>query len=86
MDRQVKLYALSTCAWCKKTKKYLEERGIPYENEDIDLLTGDVKAGVKAEVAKHNPRVSYPTLVVDDETVIVGYDEEKLEEVFGNAK
>lgn len=83
MDRQVMLYALSTCAWCKKTKKYLDEHNIPYDFEDIDLLDGEEKAKVKAEVAKHNPRLSYPTLVVDDDTVIVGYDEERLDEVFG---
>lgn len=85
MALQVKLYALSTCAWCKKTKKFLSEREIEYESNDIDLLTGDEKAEVKAEVAKHNPRLSYPTLVVDGgETVIVGYDENKLKEVFGD--
>lgn len=84
MERQIKLYALSTCAWCKKTKKYLSDRNIPYDLQDIDLLTGDEKAQVKAEVAKHNPRLSYPTLVIDDgATVIVGYDEDKLQEVFG---
>ena len=86
MERQIKLYALSTCAWCKKMKKFLSDRTIPYELEDIDLLTGDVKAEVKAEVAKHNPRLSYPTLVIDGgATVIVGYDEDKLQELFGQA-
>jgi glutaredoxin-like protein NrdH len=83
MQRQIKLYALSTCAWCKKTKKFLSDRNIPCEIEDIDLLAGDIKAQVKAEVAKHNPRLSYPTLVIDDgAVVIVGYDEEKLQEIF----
>jgi|OpeIllAssembly_1097287.scaffolds.fasta_scaffold405297_2 glutaredoxin-like protein NrdH len=85
MERQVKLYALSTCAWCRKTKKFLADRSIPHEIEDVDLLTGDVKAQARAEVAKHNPRLSYPTLVIDGgTTVIVGYDEEKMQEVFGN--
>ncbi len=37
MERQVKLYALSTCAWCKKTKKFLEERNVEYEGIDIHL-------------------------------------------------
>jgi len=85
MARQVKLYALSTCAWCRKTKKFLTDRNIEYEFDDIDLLTGDEKAEVKAEVAKHNPRLSYPTLVIDGgETVIVGYDEQRMKELFGD--
>ena len=84
MAQHVKLYALSTCAWCKRTKKFLNDQSIDYEFEDVDLLSGDEKAAVKAEVAKHNPRLSYPTLVIDGgETVIVGYDEEKMKEVFG---
>jgi glutaredoxin-like protein NrdH len=87
MEREVKMYALSTCAWCKKTKKYLNERNVQYEIEDVDLLTGDEKAAVKSAVAKHNPRISYPTIVIDGgETVIIGYDEDKLREVFGDDK
>ena len=84
MDRQVTLWALSTCAWCKKTKKYLDDLSIDYNSVDVDLLTGDEKAQVKAEVAKHNPRLSYPTLLIDEDTVIVGFDEDRLKEVFGD--
>jgi glutaredoxin-like protein NrdH len=86
MANNVHLYALSTCAWCKKTKKFLEEKKINYHCDDVDLLTGDEKAAVKTVLAKHNPRLSYPTLVIDDETVIVGYDEERLQEVFGDGQ
>ncbi len=31
MERRVKLYALSTCAWCKRIKKYLDTREIEFE-------------------------------------------------------
>jgi glutaredoxin len=84
MERRVTLYALSTCAWCKRTKKYLADKNIAYVCNDVDLLSGDEKAKVKAEVARLNPRLSYPTLVVGDDTVIVGYDEERMKEVFGD--
>ena len=85
MKRAVKLYALSTCAWCKKTKKFLNEHEVDYDFEDVDLLDGEEKAAVRAEVAKHNPRVSYPTIVINGgERVIIGYDEEKLREEFGD--
>ena len=33
------LYALSTCPWCKKTKKLLEELGVEYYFDDVDLMT-----------------------------------------------
>ena len=86
MDPKITLYALSTCAWCKRTKKFLARKGLDYVCHDVDLLSGEEKATIKKEVARYNPRLSYPTLVIegDPATVIVGYDEERLEEALGN--
>ncbi|PXF54272.1 MAG: hypothetical protein C4B59_17870, partial [Candidatus Methanogaster sp.] len=35
------------------------------------------------EMKHHNPVCSFPTLVIDDKTCIVGYNEEKIREVLG---
>ena len=37
---KVMLYALSTCVWCNKTKKLLNELGVEYDYTDVDLLGG----------------------------------------------
>ena len=34
--KKVTIYALSTCLWCRKTKKYFEENKIPFEAIDYD--------------------------------------------------
>ncbi len=34
------LYALSTCQWCHKTKTLLEELGIAFDYDYVDLLEG----------------------------------------------
>jgi len=83
MARKVKLYALSTCGFCKKAKQFLESVEILYECDDVDLLLGEEKERAREELAKLNPRRSYPTLLIDDEKVVVGFDEEKLREVLG---
>ena len=83
MARKVKLYAISTCGWCKKTKRFLDENNIEYDCDDVDLLEGEEKERVREEVAHHNPRRSYPTIVIDDEEVIVGFDADKLREALG---
>ena len=31
------LFALSTCGWCRKTKKFFTEHQIPFEFTDYDL-------------------------------------------------
>ena len=85
MEKKVTLYTLSTCAWCKKTKKLLTDLNIEYEVNDVDLCSGEDKEKIKAEVAKHNPRLSYPTVVIGEgEVVVVGYDEDRLREVLGS--
>lgn len=83
MARRVKLYAISTCGWCRKTKRFLDENNIEYDCDDVDLLEGEEKERVREEVARHNPRKSYPTIVIDDEEVIVGFDADKLKEALG---
>jgi len=37
----IMLYALSTCQWCQKTKRLLDEMGLDYYYEDVDLLSSD---------------------------------------------
>jgi glutaredoxin-like protein NrdH len=82
MPEKVKLYALSTCGWCKKTKRFLEDNNIEYDCVDVDLLEGAEREKVMQEVSRHNPKRSFPTCLVDD-TVIVGFNQEKLREVLG---
>ena len=74
----IKIYALSTCPWCKKTKKLLEDLGVEYDFTDVDLLAGDEKNEVVAIVKKWNPRSSFPTLVINDKLCIVGFEEGQI--------
>lgn len=78
--RKIKLYALSTCGWCRRTKKLLDENGVNYELVYVDLLQGEEQKKVLNEVTKWNPRLSFPTLVLDDSEAIIGYDEARIKE------
>jgi glutaredoxin-like protein NrdH len=79
----VKLYALSTCGWCKKTKELLDTNGVEYDLVYVDLLEGDEKEAVLSEVRKYNPRTSFPTVVVDDSRSVTGFKEDQLRELLG---
>lgn len=79
---EVVAYTLSTCGWCKKTKRLLKELDVKHKCIDIDLLWGNEGKKIREEFEKHNPKMSAPTLVIDDgEEVIIGFDEEKTREV-----
>jgi glutaredoxin-like protein NrdH len=79
---RVMLYALSTCVWCKKTKALLQELKVDFDYVDVDRLNAEEKSRAVEEIKKWNPPCSFPSLVVDDNYCIVGYDEAKIRERF----
>jgi len=84
----VHLYALSTCPYCRMTKKFLDEHEIAYELTEVDLLEGSPsdpdtpKGAVAAEVKRLSGGTSFPVLVVDDE-VVVGFNKSRISQVLG---
>lgn len=80
---KVMLFALSTCGWCRRTKKLLEKLGVAYDYIDVDQLIGQEKEEAREEITRWNPACSFPTLVIDEDRCIVGYREQEIREVLG---
>jgi glutaredoxin len=74
----VKLYALSTCGWCRMTRELLDSLGVEYDYIYVDLLEGPESDEVAAVVEKVNPSGSFPTIVLDKNNVIVGFKEDEI--------
>ncbi len=79
------LFALSTCGWCRKTKNLLNDLGLEYSYIDVDLLDAQAKREVVEEVARWNPSTSYPTIVINNKS-IVGFQEDKIRQAVGGGK
>lgn len=80
----VKIYTLSTCGWCKKTKALLKALDVEYEYIDVDTLTGDDYTEASEEVKKYNPFRTYPTIVIDHgKHVILGFKDDEIKEKLG---
>jgi glutaredoxin-like protein NrdH len=78
------LYALSTCIWCKKARNLLDELNIDYYYTYVDLLNTEETVQVKDNIRQWNPKCSYPTLVINDNSCIIGFDEEKIRGLIKN--
>lgn len=76
----VKLYALSTCPYCRMTKKYLDENNVDYDMVEVDLLEGEARENAIAEVRSLSGGASFPVAVVNDE-VIVGFNKRRMKEL-----
>jgi glutaredoxin-like protein NrdH len=77
---KILLYTLSTCPWCKKTKRLLNTLGVEYNYIDVDLLDHDEKKRIEDEVKKWNPVCNYPTMVINDKKCVVGFREDEIKE------
>ena len=84
----VRLYALSTCPYCRMTKKFLDEHEVSYELTEVDLLEGTPgdaatpKGAAAAEVKRLSGGTSFPVLVVDEE-VVVGFNKSRITLILG---
>jgi glutaredoxin len=77
----VKIFTLSTCGWCKKTKELLKDLDVAFEYVDVDQLSGDDYTEATEEVKKYNPHRTYPTIVIDHgKHVILGFKDKEIRE------
>lgn len=81
----IKLYTLSTCVWCKKTKKLLTDKGVSFTDVDVDLLVGEEQEKALQEIDKLVDKRSFPIIVANGQ-VIQGYNEEKILGAIGNGE
>ena len=77
------LYALSTCVWCQKTKRLLQNLGVDYHFVDVDLLNRDEREKITEEIKRWNPKIAFPTIVINGKKCVIGYDEQKIKEAVG---
>lgn len=79
----VKLYALSTCPYCMKTKQLLNQQNIAYDLIDVDLAEKEIYARAMEEVQKLTGQRSFPVILINDK-VILGFKPEEILEALRN--
>jgi glutaredoxin-like protein NrdH len=80
---KVKLYTLSTCIWCKKTKRHLKDLGVAFDYIDVDLLPLKERTIAEKEMDKWNSD-SYPLIIVDEKECIRGYEPDEINRRFSS--
>ncbi|MGA2774870.1 MAG: glutaredoxin domain-containing protein [Candidatus Omnitrophota bacterium] len=75
--KNVLIYSTPTCPWCIRTKQFLKENNVPYQ--DYDVSVNSEKAD---EMTKKSGQMGVPVLDIEG-TVIVGFDKEKIKQTLG---
>jgi glutaredoxin len=76
----VKIFALTTCPYCRMARKYLDENDVTYDVVEVDLLDGEERAAAIAEVKEASGGTSFPVLILGEET-IVGFNKKRMKEL-----
>jgi len=78
----VKVFALSTCPYCRLARQYMDENGVAYDVLEVDKLEGQEREDAIQDVKRLSGGTSFPVVVVDDE-VIVGFNKVRIKELLG---
>ena len=73
-DKSITIYSTPTCPYCKRTKAYLEEKGIEFT--DYDVANDKEKA---KEMIEKSGQMGVPVIFID-ETMIIGFNQAKIDE------
>ena len=72
MPKKVIIYSTPTCPYCIKTKQFLKDNNINFE--DVDVSSNQTKA---QEMIDKSGQMGVPVLDIEGE-IIVGFDKEKI--------
>jgi len=79
--KKVSMYTLSTCPWCKKTKKFFTEKNIPFDYIDYDLADEPTQKRIIAEMDSHKAS-GFPFVMIDLD-IVEGYDPDRYSKLLG---
>lgn len=79
-DHDIFLYTLSTCGWCKKTKRYLKEEGFEYEYLDVDTCSAEERKEATEDIKNRELPLGFPVIIIDGDEVISGFNKRAIRE------
>jgi glutaredoxin len=80
--KKVSMYTLSTCPWCRKTKKFFQERKMQFDYVDYDLADEHTQEAIASEMMRYTDHIAFPFVRIGDD-VVIGYNPEKYERLLG---
>jgi glutaredoxin-like YruB-family protein len=77
MEKTVKIYSTPTCPWCIRTKQFLKDNNITFE--DVDVSSNQQAA---EEMLRKSGQMAVPVLEIDGQ-IIIGFDKERIRAALG---
>jgi glutaredoxin 3 len=76
-EKNVVIYSTPTCHFCQMAKEFFKENGVTYREFNV---ASDMEK--RQEMVEKSGGMAVPVITID-ETVIIGFDKEKLSSALG---
>ena len=76
----ITIYSADWCAFCHAAKDYLDKRGIPYIDKDVES-----DPSIAQEAVDKSGQTGIPVIDVDGQ-IIIGFDRPKIDSVLKDKK
>ncbi len=73
--KKIIVYTTPTCVFCPLVKRFLDERGVEYEEIDVSSDTGEME-----KMKEKTGQMGVPVVLIGDDAV-VGFDKKKIEKL-----
>jgi glutaredoxin 3 len=70
---KVLVFSTSTCSWCRRAKRYLKERGVPFKEINVER-----DADAAREIVRKTGQTGVPVIKIGSRW-IVGFDKEQID-------
>jgi glutaredoxin len=60
---RIKVFALSTCPYCKQARAYLTDNGVDFDVVEVDKLEGQPRTDAVDELKRLSGGTSFPVIV-----------------------
>ena len=74
---KVKIYSAPSCVYCVTLKKFLEEKGVDFEEIDVSLNDDLAK-----ELVEKSGQMGVPVVEIGEE-IVIGFNREKIIKLLG---
>jgi len=74
--KKVEIYSTPSCHFCHMAKEFFDEHGIQYKDYDVG---SDIAA--RNDMVEKSGQMGVPVIVIDDQDLIIGFDQKRLSQI-----
>jgi glutaredoxin 3 len=78
MNKKIEIYSTPSCHFCHMAKEFFTANNIPFTDYNVAADTAK-----REEMLDKSGQMGVPVIVIDDQDLIVGFDQKRISQLLG---